>query len=260
MKKNSIFYKLSLLLCIVSIAAMTLFAAGCASTPAAPAGASFTVKVTDLEGVENTFSYTSDKATVGEALLAEGLIQGDSGEYGLYVITVNGISADWDKDQTYWAFYIDGEYASTGVDATKIADGATYAFVLTKAEPEAPQQETQATEPNATEPNATEAASATVLGEGETVITVKTVDLEGVETTFEVHTNAATVGDALTEVKLIEGHDSEYGLYVDTVNGITLDWEKDGKYWAFYINGEYASTGVDATEISAGAEYSFRAE
>ena len=95
-------------------------------------GAAFTVVVTDLDGKETKFEYKSDAATVGEALLAEGLIEGDVGEYGLYINSVNGIAADWDKDQTYWAFFIDGEYATTGVDATKITEGATYGLTLTK--------------------------------------------------------------------------------------------------------------------------------
>lgn len=110
-----------------------LVACGGNSNSEKPAtGKAFTVVVTDLEGNETKFEYTSDAATVGEALLAEGLIQGDAGEYGLYINTVNGITADWDKDQTYWAFYIDGEYAMTGVDATEITEGATYGLTLTK--------------------------------------------------------------------------------------------------------------------------------
>lgn len=97
-----------------------------------PVGIAFTVVVKDLDGNETKFEYTSDAASVGEALLAEGLIEGDEGEYGLYVNTVNGITADWDKDQTYWAFYINDEYATTGVDQTEITEGATYSLVLTK--------------------------------------------------------------------------------------------------------------------------------
>ena len=62
------------------------------------------------------------------------------------------------------------------------------------------------------------------------------------------------------ELGLISGEESQYGLYVKTVNGITLDYDKDGKYWAFYIGGEYAVTGVDTTEITAGSTYTFKAE
>ncbi len=100
----------------------------------------------------------------------------------------------------------------------------------------------------------------TVLGEGETVFTFSVTDVDGNETLFEIHTDKTTVGDALTDVELISGDESEYGLYVKTVNGITLDYDTDGKYWAFYINGEYASTGVDSTNITAGDSYSFKAE
>ena len=93
-----------------------------------------------------------------------------------------------------------------------------------------------------------------------TTFTVITTDLEGVESTFEVTTDKATVGEALVAEGLIEGHDTEWGLYVDSVNGIALDWDTDGMYWAFYINGEYAMTGVDSTNVEAGATYTFRAE
>ena len=102
--------------------------------------------------------------------------------------------------------------------------------------------------------------SLVACGANKTSFTVITTDLEGVETTFEISTDKKTVGEALVEEGLIEGHDTEYGMYVDTVNGITLDWDTDGKYWAFYINGEYAMTGVDSTEVEEGATYTFKAE
>lgn len=112
---------------------LSLAACGSQSKPDAPAvSADFTVVVTDLDGNETTFQYTSDAKYVGEALLEEGLITGDMGEYGLYITSVNGITADWDADQTYWSFYIDGEYALTGVDTTEIVAGSTYSLVLTK--------------------------------------------------------------------------------------------------------------------------------
>lgn len=134
MNKKAMIKRMRLILCAVLIAAMALMAVGCGSKPAetAASGVSFTFVVKDLEGNESTFNITTDKATVGEALLDEGLISGKDSEYGLYVTAVNGITADWDKDQTYWAFYIDGEYAMTGVDATEVTAGATYSFVLTK--------------------------------------------------------------------------------------------------------------------------------
>lgn len=101
--------------------------------------------------------------------------------------------------------------------------------------------------------------TASVLGEGSTEFAFTVTDDGGKETAFEIHTEKKTVGEALLELGLIAGDESEYGLYVKTVNGVTLDYDKDGKYWAFYINGEYASAGVDSTNITAGAEYAFKA-
>ena len=57
----------------------------------------------------------------------------DGAEIGEGSKTVNGMTADYAKDGVYWAFYIDGEYAMTGVDATNITDGAQYAFRMEKA-------------------------------------------------------------------------------------------------------------------------------
>ena len=141
---------LSFVLCIVLIAAVALFTFGCndqsnnngsttttangseTEAPETTAKKTFTFIVVDQEGKETSFTITSDKKTVGEALLEEGLIEGDDGPYGLYVKKVNGIVADYDVGQPYWSFNINGEYAMTGVDSTDIVDGDTYSFVYTK--------------------------------------------------------------------------------------------------------------------------------
>ena len=104
------------------------------------------------------------------------------------------------------------------------------------------------------------AAETTVLGEGETAFTFTVVDGDGNETAYEIHTDKATVGEALLELGLIDGEDGDYGLYVKTVNGVTVDYDTDGKYWAFYVDGEYAQTGVDSTEVTPGANYAFKVE
>ena len=102
--------------------------------------------------------------------------------------------------------------------------------------------------------------NATVLGEGDTIFLFTVVDADGKEKLYEIHTDKIVVGDALLELELIDGENQEYGLYVKTVDGITVDYDTDEKYWAFYVNGEYAMTGVDATPITAGEEYSFKVE
>ena len=92
----------------------------------------FHVEVTDGEGKVTAFTVKSDEKTVGAALLALNVIAGEDSQYGLYVKTVNGITADYDKDQTWWGFYIDGASAGAGVDSTDIVDGSTYSFKVEK--------------------------------------------------------------------------------------------------------------------------------
>lgn len=94
---------------------------------------SFTFEVKDKDGKTSSFLIKTDKETVGAALLENGLIAGADSEYGLMVDTVNGVKYDYSADKMYWAFYINGDYAQTGVDQTKIEDNTVYSFVATKA-------------------------------------------------------------------------------------------------------------------------------
>lgn len=95
------------------------------------------------------------------------------------------------------------------------------------------------------------------VGEGNTAFKFAVTYADGKTENYNVKTDKTTVGDALLDAGLISGSDSEYGLMVDTVNGVKADYNTDKAYWAFYINGEYAQTGVSATDITADAEYSF---
>lgn len=114
-------------------------------------------------------------------------------------------------------------------------------------------------EGNSSEENSV-SVDTTVLGEGEKQFLFTVVDGDGNETAFEIHTDKETVGEALLELELISGEDGDYGLYVKAVNGIAADYDKDGTYWAFYVNGEYAASGVDTTAITEGDSYSFKVE
>ena len=89
------------------------------------------VEVTVLEQ-KVTFTINTDEDTVGAALSEHNLISGEEGQYGLYVKKVNGITADYDIDQSYWAFYVNDEYAMSGIELTEISEDATYQLVYTK--------------------------------------------------------------------------------------------------------------------------------
>lgn len=105
-----------------------------------------------------------------------------------------------------------------------------------------------------------ETLAPTEIGEGAIAFSFEVTHLDGTTKSFTVKTDAKTVGEALVGVGLISGEEGAYGLYVKTVDGELLDWDTHKKYWAFYINGEMAMTGVDKTDITAGTIYAFRAE
>ena len=94
----------------------------------------------------------------------------------------------------------------------------------------------------------------TELGSGGKTVTV-TVEAEEKSIVFTLHTDCATLGEALMEHGLIAGEQSDFGLYVKQVNGITADYDIDGYYWGFYSGGEYMLSGVDMTEIAGGESY-----
>ena len=100
----------------------------------------------------------------------------------------------------------------------------------------------------------------TQLGEGQKCFAVSVVDTNGTETKYEIRTDAENVGEALTQIGFIDGEEGPYGMYIKTVDCLTVDYDKDRKYWAFYINGEYATQGVDKTPIDETVVYTFKVE
>lgn len=93
-------------------------------------GCSFTVTVVHGDGSQKEFSYTTEGEKLGAVLEAEGLILADTANPGMFH-TVDGEKADWNENQSYWAFYIGEDYAMTGIYDTVIVDGTAYKLVYT---------------------------------------------------------------------------------------------------------------------------------
>lgn len=90
----------------------------------------FTVTVVHADGTEKAFSYSTDAEKLGAFLESEGLIESEGADDGMFH-TVDGEKADWNVNRSYWAFYLGEEYATEGIYATTIADGAAYKLVYT---------------------------------------------------------------------------------------------------------------------------------
>ena len=91
------------------------------------------------------------------------------------------------------------------------------------------------------------------FGKGEKTVTVK-ITAEEQTLTFTIKTDKAFLGEALAEHDLIEGKEGAYGIFMTSVNGITVS-EADRTYWALYKDGVYSMTGVDTTPIADGEHY-----
>lgn len=88
-----------------------------------------TVVVVHGDASEETFTYQTDAEYLGEILLNDGLIAGETGQYGLYILTVDGETAD-DSRQQWWCITKGGEQVNTSVDTTPIQDGDQYELTL----------------------------------------------------------------------------------------------------------------------------------
>ena len=94
-------------------------------------GKAIEVIVIHADGNAKTFGYNTDAEYLGQVILAEGLVEGNDGPYGLEIHTVDGEKASWAENQSYWALYIGEEYATSGADSTPVTDGGVYKLVYT---------------------------------------------------------------------------------------------------------------------------------
>lgn len=90
--------------------------------------------------------------------------------------------------------------------------------------------------------------------QGGKAIAVQVVLLDGESSDYTIQTDEEYLRGALESIDLIEGSESEYGLFVTTVNGVTVDDSKQ-QWWCFTQDGEMLMTGVDTTPIADGDHF-----
>lgn len=89
---------------------------------------------------------------------------------------------------------------------------------------------------------------------GAKFVTIEVVDDTQTSTTYEVHTDAEYLKQVMDRADGLEysGTDSEYGMMIDTVNGVKADYAVNGAYWSFYVNDEYCNYGVESQPVADG--------
>ena len=94
--------------------------------------------------------------------------------------------------------------------------------------------------------------------EGQKIITVDVVMQDGVTTSYTIKTEEEYLRGAIDkdgQIKL-EGEDGEYGLYLKTVNGVTVSEDPTAQeWWCLTKNGETHMYGFDTTVIMDGEKY-----
>lgn len=92
--------------------------------------------------------------------------------------------------------------------------------------------------------------------EGSKTITVDITHKDGSTVTYEIHTDEEFLRGAMEQESLVAGNESEYGLYILTVDGETVD-ESNQEWWGYTKSGEMVNYGVDTCPIEDGDHYEF---
>lgn len=90
-----------------------------------------TVTVVHKDGSEKVFTCHTDEEKLGPVLLTEKIVEGDMGQYGLFITVADGEVADYSADQGWWALYEGDVMATDGADKLNITDGGSYKLVYT---------------------------------------------------------------------------------------------------------------------------------
>ena len=138
MKKNFIFNRaLAAILALICMLSMALSLVSCSNDGDANESdtgtpITITIEVIGPDGTSKEHTVSTDSSqNLRQALEGAGLISGDEGAYGLYVKVVDGITADYDIDGSWWSLTKEGVLCS-GVDSTPIADGDHFEFTYSK--------------------------------------------------------------------------------------------------------------------------------
>ena len=84
-----------------------------------------TIEVINSKEESKVYKLTTNAEYLRQAMdEADGLVyEGEEGPYGMSVYTVNGETADYNVDKSYWAFFVIGDYCPNGIDTQPVMDG-----------------------------------------------------------------------------------------------------------------------------------------
>lgn len=98
----------------------------------------------------------------------------------------------------------------------------------------------------------------TTIGNGANAFVFKVIDSENKTTEYLIKSDKATVGEALTNLGMLEISDANGEI--KHANGIYANNASTGLNWVLYINGEKQTESVNGIEIKNGTVYTFKLE
>lgn len=128
MKKNT---KIVLGVVALVVVVAVLLGVYFAARPDAVEGAkALTVTVVHGDGSEKVFDVHTDAEYLAEALIENEIVEDNQTEWGLYILTADGETAD-EANQEWWCMTKAGEMCMYGASETVIADGESYELTFT---------------------------------------------------------------------------------------------------------------------------------
>ena len=92
-----------------------------------------TLEVFNQENQTTEYQVQTDAEFLRQAMEeAKGFtFDGEEGDYGFTLYTINGETHNWNVDGSYWSIYVNGEYGQYGIDSQPVKDGDVYRFEYT---------------------------------------------------------------------------------------------------------------------------------
>jgi hypothetical protein len=189
---------------------------------------STTLKI-DYEG-DGTADVTTEEtmaegSTALDLLEAVADVEVETTDWGTLVVGIDGVMANWEENGTWWAFDVNGEQADVAVDGYVLEGGDVVTMSFAGAE------------------------------EG-TITVVLEVDYEGDGVTDKaVHaemTEGSTALELLNDTTELVTEEKEWGTLVVGIDGVMANYDEEGTWWMFMVDGEPAEVTVDSFVLEQG--------
>jgi len=131
MKRLKLILKSSALFVLIAVIALSVISCNKGTEEKDSGKITVTVEVIGKDGSSKEHIIKTDKTNLADALREAGIVEGEDGDYGFFITAVDGVTADFAVDKSYWAISKGGEYLMTGASATEIKDGDHFELTYT---------------------------------------------------------------------------------------------------------------------------------